>query len=187
MQEILGNEVRACTPLKMSLFIPKFQGFVQCQQTLFISLPQLSFSSPCRCVTDVAVSSVCSYWVFSYLNTSLAQDLTSPSSQTQPQVLASSPLPILRSTQQHVVNNHQNSTVHNHTLVPVYIYPENLVAIQWFLLTLSQPLVLNPAGNGGFPVEPEEVDVPVSPLSELQGAGGFDGLGKKTGIFWDGW
>jgi len=57
----------------------------------------------------------------------------------------------------------------------VYVYLEHLVAIQQFLLSLGQPLVLDPAGNSDFPAEPEDVDVPVSPLSEFQGAGGFNG------------
>ena len=59
-------------------------------------------------------------------------------------------------------------------LIAVYVYPEHLAAIQQFMLALSQPLVLEPAGNAVFPAKPKEVDVPVSPLSEFQG---LDGLG----------
>lgn len=63
----------------------------------------------------------------------------------------------------------------NRTLVPVYVYPEHLATVQQFLLALGQPLILNPAGNGEIPTEPEDAEVPDSPLSEFRGAGGFDG------------
>lgn len=81
----------------------------------------------------------------------------------------------LRSTQQRTVDNLQHSGPRNHTLVPVYVYPEHLAAVQQFLLALGQPLILDPARHDEPPAQLEEVDAPVSPLSELQGAGDFDG------------
>jgi len=103
------------------------------------------FLSPTICLTDVAVSFIHSSSSFSYLYTSLDQYLTRPSSQPWPRAPALSPLPTLRSTQQNTINNPQHFTAHNRTFIPVYVYLEHLAAIQQFLLSLGQPLVLDPA------------------------------------------
>jgi hypothetical protein len=173
MQEIFGFEGQvtwgAAHDLKCYCLSPILKCLCNASKVRFS--PPTYFSPPSICLADVAVSLIQSSSSFSYLNTSLDQYLPRSSSQCRPQVPASSPLPILRSTQQHAVNNLQHSTARKRTLVPVYVYPEHLAAIQQFLLTLGQPLVLGP----DLAAEPEEVDVPASPLSEFQGAGGFDG------------
>ena len=153
---------------------PQFSSVCATPANLVRFFPQLYFLSPTICLTDAAVRFNQSSSSFSYLNTSLDQHLARGSSQPRPRAPASSPLPLLRSTQPHAVNNLQHSTSRNRTLVPVYVYPEHLATVCQFLLALGQPLVLDPAENGDFPPEPE-VDVLASPLSEFQGAGGLDG------------
>ena len=151
MQEIFGFEGQvtwgAAHDLKCYCLSPILKCLCNASKVCFS--PPTYFSPPSICLADVAVSLIQSSSLFSYLNTSLNQYLPRSSSQCRPQVPAPSPLPILRSTQQHAVNNLQHSTAHNHTLVPVYVYLEHLAAsnscshsvnlLSWVLIWLLNP------------------------------------------------